>query len=751
MGCTYQYHQADKYFIINDDPDLFPLKVPWPKCPPLHTIDGYGLPPEDQVFVRQEYPKKLIELEAKVRLQQQSAEKRNNKKTTTRTIIKGFWDELTQRQSEFRNEIAWIKTQWNRRRYGYWCFVNGKPIYHLGNYYMYINFWMLEENLKPEYRQIDNQAWYFKKWAAYYKVNDRRIFAGTIQTKIRRAGETSMEMLDNLLYVTDRPGVSAYIQSFSEDAAKGQWITKFLPSYQKYPIIFKPLWEGDESPKTEMSFGNPWNEYMKDPLNSLYKYATTESDTFFDNKKIGKYHGEEYGKHKDDVGKKWGKLFPCMAPGMGSNITGEASFPTTVNDIDEGGGSFFNMCRNSIWDGSDKGTTTNLVVFFIPSYKRLEGYFDKYGICDEVRAKEHILNTLAELLKDETPEGKTKYLQECRQYPLQYADSFRFSGAESGWDSIKIDEAYQRLKKHTPPDLRRGDYLIEIDNKLYTSAEYISQGWHKEKNPNTDGYGREGRIVWNTNTANGRWYSSLPLEPGATNHKQIILNEHGQHFHPLNYDFATLGADAFEFADKGQKGKREATKRLSNGGGAIFLNFDKKIDGGKQVTDYITNRFIGDYDCGLDDIDEYCEDMLWACIYNNATCFPESNKKSILKHFQERGYWGYLKYEYNTIKKCWADAPGYWLGGKNVKTASHDELAKFMQEYIKYHFWKEKHFRLVEKIKNMGGMENLGKNDLIAAALGALKGANAPKYSLFEDQSKNINTGEVALFPKKRY
>lgn len=56
------YLPADNYCVINeDDKALHPIYIQMPECPPLHTIDGYGLHASDQKFVRQVMPARLSE------------------------------------------------------------------------------------------------------------------------------------------------------------------------------------------------------------------------------------------------------------------------------------------------------------------------------------------------------------------------------------------------------------------------------------------------------------------------------------------------------------------------------------------------------------------------------------------------------------------------------------------------------------------------------------------------------------------
>ena len=62
--CEYEYGVSEQFIDFNKgDPDLDVIRVYLPRPPKYHLIDGYGLPPDEQVFKRHEIPQKLLELE----------------------------------------------------------------------------------------------------------------------------------------------------------------------------------------------------------------------------------------------------------------------------------------------------------------------------------------------------------------------------------------------------------------------------------------------------------------------------------------------------------------------------------------------------------------------------------------------------------------------------------------------------------------------------------------------------------------
>ena len=102
MAVSEKYLPADKYVMVNDrSKRLYPIRIDLPKCPPIETIDGYGLKSENQAFQYEKYPAKLKKLE-----------------NDCGGVIDEIFKRLDKAQKTYRSEIKWIKRQWLRRLTG---------------------------------------------------------------------------------------------------------------------------------------------------------------------------------------------------------------------------------------------------------------------------------------------------------------------------------------------------------------------------------------------------------------------------------------------------------------------------------------------------------------------------------------------------------------------------------------------------------------------------------------------------------
>src|SRR5690606_5777627 len=117
------YLIPDNYVVLNEDKNLHPVYLKLPEPPPLHTIDGFGLPAKQQKFTKQIMPERWQRI------------------IDTSERIDDIWETLENNQHIYKEEIAWIALQWDRYLNGYWFFCNGKPTYLVGWHYVYCNFW----------------------------------------------------------------------------------------------------------------------------------------------------------------------------------------------------------------------------------------------------------------------------------------------------------------------------------------------------------------------------------------------------------------------------------------------------------------------------------------------------------------------------------------------------------------------------------------------------------------------------------
>jgi len=316
------YEESDKYVVVNNnDSDLTPIVLRLPEPPPLHTIDGYGLPPEEQRFHRLVVPQRLINLEAEaVRVTKEELSSNKNNVVTQLKIQKTFWRLLYDRHKKLKKEIEYIRRVWWHRKHGYWFFNRGKPTWIPGRFFFYLNFFYMDTKSKhPEYRDCDRREYVFKEYCwtstetfknldedgyaiknedGEYEMVDigRRVSFGDGQTKNRRRGNTSKAISDGLEVMTRTSGTDGLgIQSYTEDSARSHFKGKLMIAFNYLPIWLKPYTTSGRSADS-LRFDVDKNDYAEKGLETQCVYATTASSKFFDGKKMKYLLTDEEGK-----------------------------------------------------------------------------------------------------------------------------------------------------------------------------------------------------------------------------------------------------------------------------------------------------------------------------------------------------------------------------------------------------------------------------------------------------------------------
>lgn len=763
----WQYQDADKSFTINnDDPDLKPITIYLPQPPDWELIEGFGKEPCDQKFTKVRMPPRLIELERKVTNDLRfSRTVQKNEALTKQKIIDEIWVQLDKRQRDYEDEIIFIKKQWYHLLNGYWCFINGKPTYINNWHYRYLNFWSME--CEVEYRDR-SRRWFLAHQYAYETREDEngrdtghRTFFGTAYPKHRRDGATHSTLSIGYDIITKALGaVGAGIQSFDDDNAGSHYKEKLIPAFKVMPFYLKPAWKGSQAPQRELHFSRIDNS-IGDELGTKFDYATTSYRKYYDGKKLLFIDLEEEGKTlSESISERWNVIRHCLGQGNGAAIEGFACHPTTVADMVEGGGrNFYVLCESSEFykrNVKTGQTESGLMRIFIPAYDGLEGYIGPFGesVIDEpseeqkefirrdIGAREHIQSQKDVLLNKGDPDSMASYRALVRQFPIRYMDCFRTLGGEVGFDIEKLDAAIERLEREDRDELSRpttcGDYKWRDakDGQIYSAKEYLDR-FGKGRNQRASDF----EAVWMPNKE-GRWKISR-MPPKNEQNKFFI--EDGERY-PMYPGKNTGSADPFNFLKNVDAEKREDKNRLSKGGCAFFWERDLSVDPpDKDISEWESYRFTSTYNTRPDTDDEFAEECLIATVFHSCEMFPEVNIRLIPKHFSNRGYWGYLKYEIDEETGKRKEQPGFYS-----KEGKKQDIWNAMKRYIYHHSKREKHIDILVQCRRIKGIEYMTDFDLFTAAGGCLLGSGIVDYEKnSEPEEAKVDMGDV--FPMYNY
>ncbi len=386
-----------------------------------------------------------------------------------------------------------LSREYNRLINGYWFFNNNNKTYITGLHYFYLNYWLLEDGIYPDYRDSDRRWFYFHD-AAEKNSN----CYGVIRIKKRREGATS-QAAAALVYkaITQKRSNCGIISKTGKDASDAfQFMV--VNGYRNLPIYLKPRVE-DENPKTELIFKKPKAKgkvvrvrgQVYDPdigMESKINWKNTVINSY-DSGRLSLLLLDEGGKFPTEVpiNQYWAIVKKTMV--KGASKVGFALIPSTVNDAAHGGDAFKKLYEES---NHTESTTTGsgLWRYFSPAYDGFVGFIDEYGMSiistptdeqwvfmkangmgdNRIGAKEY-LQKVRKNIKD-----PTALAEEIRMNPFDEAEAFMIDAKRCYFNQEKI---YNQLEviKETPPPIRRGNFIYEKELDSVRWEDSINGLW----------------------------------------------------------------------------------------------------------------------------------------------------------------------------------------------------------------------------------------------------------------------------------
>lgn len=663
--CDYQYEQADKFVIFNDnDPDLVPIKIALPKPPKdITKIAGYGLPPQEQKWKRNPLPLKLERLQRK------------------KMPLVEYFKFLSANREEYKDEIKFIEQEWERREKGYWFYNNGKLTYITGLHYFFLNWWVIDIG-HPKYR--DRQ----RKQALFLEMcMQDPLCLGEAYPKMRQEGATTFTRCWLYERMSKVKRKRAGIQSKDDNSAYDNVFKGMIDSWRRLPFFFQPIFEGTNNPKKELSFYAPAQKIGSldtiifediEALESVIDYGDADID-HYDGSTLFAYYGDEFGKMKDiSVYDRHQKVKPAVMKG-----TGKMVYTSTVGEMEKEGGHIAKeFCMDSMYDKRTKRgmTKTGLYVLFIPSDEGYDdgmiSFIDEYGNSKKEEARQYLLDIIEQYEKDGQQE---KAAEVRRQFPLMFKDCFAIATKDCSFNLSILNK-------------RTGQFLFGNPYKRRGNFEWRG--------------GIRDTIVDFKDDLNGKFYVSYFFDnPNLANR---FLNMDGLKI-PANATKFIAGGDPYRF-------KQAEGGKASNGGGGVFMKYDSSIDGNSPLDEWKTHRFIVTYSYRPPTKEEYGEDMVMMCHYYGCYMYPEINAEFLMEYFEDRGYVGYLFFRKSRKGKVEA-MPGEFTVGK-----TKEEIFREYQQYIQLHGMRCVHDELLDECKEVTP-ETTGRFDRFMACGYALLGA----------------------------
>lgn len=683
MGLKYKPH--DRYIIINDgDPFLQPITIPMPEPPDLDLIDGYGLDPYDQIFVRPRIPEALIKIGQEFK------------------SIDEKWLALENNRHNLKKEIEWLKREIYKHVYGAWIFINGKPTYLPPSFYDSVAFLKTHTGATPQYRERSRRLHLVMKWASEYtydfkdkqydaqgqrlpnKPGDElidlgeRTLMGVIYPKGRRLA-ASYNAIVWALNKLHNSGPESYLGLQAQDGPHGKkfW-QKFTTVWRTEPWWLMPYYEGDYSPEAQIRYKRSQMFAGDLGLGNHIDFANNGSSGAYDGEELEFYCRDEAGKVTEErLSVEWYRAQKCLAHSEGKVIQGFAFLPSTSGEFSKKGGKeFLEMIKGSnYYQRTESGRTeTGLITYWEGSHYGSPGFIDRWGESLHEQAKKHYLGERTHLLQQNTPESLTRYREISRNAPIFLMDSFLRDTTDIGFDQVICDKRIAELNFRKPP--------------LRYNAEW------------SHGIGSDVVLVENPN---GRFINPLILPAEKANRKYYSNGN----WYPQDPLFAMHCSDPWNYNET--EGRRKSK-------GAIVgikrrISYHEKDD--EDIKNWRTPDILYTYSNRLATVDEMAMDAIKITQYYGGMHSPEINNPHVVNAFRKHNYSGYLFF-FRNDDMTFRNTPGYSKTGNTGNI-----LLTHGTRFIKLHGHRCNHLELLVQCKELQSAEDITDMDLIAAFCGA--------------------------------
>ena len=563
------------------------------------------------------------------------------------------WNEMPR---EFKSQwVDYIEQEFDRRENGFWFMNNGKPTYITGTHYMYLQ-WTKIDVGAPEFRESNRIFYIF--WEACKA--DKRSF-GMCYLKNRRSGFSFMSSCETVNTATLAKNARVGILSKTGADAKKMFTDKVVPISSNYPFFFKPIQDGMDRPKTELSYRVPASKITKKNMYDTDDEGLQGLDTTIDwkNTDENSYDGEkllllvhdESGKWQrpENILNNWRVTKTCLR--LGSRITGKCMMGSTSNALEKGGENFKKLFIDSNVEkrNSNGQTKSGLYSLFIPMEWNMEGFIDQYGQPMFVPGKnsqgDNMDIGVVEYWKNEVDSLKNDAdaLNEFyRQFPRTQSHAFRDESKASLFNLTKI---YQQI-----------DY-----NDGLIKEHFITRGKFSWQNGVKDT-----KVIW-TPDNKGRFLVTWLPPTGLQN--RVIKK--GTGWFPGNEHIGSFGCDSYDISGT-----------VGGGGSNGALHGMTKFN----MDDAPSNHFFLEYVARPQTAEMFFEDVLMACVFYGMPILAENNKPRLLYHFKNRGYRGFSMNrpdkQFNKLSKSERELGGIPNSSEDVKQSHAAAIESYIEKHV---------------------------------------------------------------------
>lgn len=447
---------------------------------------------------------------------------------------------LTAEQEEYaRKEVE-------RCKKGFYFFNNGIATFITGKHYFYLQWWKLEDDIYPDYRDTDRRYFTFLDYWEHILW-----CLGIFRGKKRREGASS-QGTSNLIYecIFYKNSFCGLVSKTQQDS-RDTFTDMVSFGYRQLPVFLQPRQLNEKDSVSELVFA------YKSAQVKAGKGAVIDTDAShrsrvnfrapvenaYDRGRISRGLWDEGGKWPKDV--PFSKFIAKVSKTMvkGARRVGFSEAPSTVNEMTKSGGAEFKICWDNAnqFKSSGKPTPNQYVRYFTPAYDGYEGFIDRHGMSVMDAPNEDQLAYLVDkwvgrsaLTVEDIEMGAKAYLlkkregltgdlleEEIRQNPFDEEEMFMYAGFGCEFNAVNIQKQLKVLEEE-PVFLRQMRMVEEI---------------HTEKSIFPTRPDRKIKVAKLMDDKKGGWFIyEFPNKPN-------VFKERNGFYEPQNTNLYQIGVD----------------------------------------------------------------------------------------------------------------------------------------------------------------------------------------------------------------
>lgn len=565
-----------------------------------------------------------------------------------------------------------------RCKEGFAFMNNGVKTYITGKNYFYLQFWKLENDVFPDYRDTDRRYFLFlNHW------ENTPWCLGIVRGKKRREGATS-QATSNLIYeCIFFKNSFCGLTSKTEKDAKTAFTSMVAFGYRQLPVFLKPKQLNNKDSVTELVFAHKSVD-VKGAKGSVIDTDTGHRSKIdyrapgknaYDSGRLSRLLADEMGKWA--VENPASEFLAIVSKTMvqGTKRVGFCELPSTVNELSKGGGAEF----KKIWDLADHfkldRTTNRIVRYFTPAFDGYVGFIDKHGISvidppNEEQYKYLVENFvgMGDLTESDVRLGARDYLiskrvgldgvaleEEIRMNPFDEREMFMSALTGCIYNSFKLNEQLDWLSWN--PMIERGNLVWETGDKFYKQIEMSDGTIHTELS----------KLKW-VKDDNGKYEKVKGWMPKEDNN---VYEKNGFFIPNGNYAIR-IGADPFKY-DKTKENRKSNCA-------AYAYQMPDYINKDYEFNDTFVMRYV-DRPSTTDLANEYVLRMAWYC---GCKVLFERNVNHWKSYFASQKCSGFLMWLSGEVE------PGIYTDGKGgVVQTICDYTESYIEKDIQKVYFKE--------------------------------------------------------------